>query len=74
MKRIFGDEIYIDLPTVFSPKFFEKSCSTITKWGLKFYIKPASNIILTFWQWAVKLLFSNYPILFDYHGGQLISI
>jgi len=25
----------------------------------------SSNIILTFWQWAVKLSFSNYPIPFE---------
>jgi hypothetical protein len=36
MKRIFGHETWIDLPTFFSSKFVLKSYSTISKWSLKF--------------------------------------
>jgi len=59
---------------LFSSKYFEKSCSSMTKGHLKFYFKDNSCFILTWlWLWAVELLLiwiniSHIVCFMSYHS------
>jgi len=61
LKWILGDETSLDLITLFSSKIFEKKILLC----LKAVGNSNFNINPSFWQWAVMLSTSHYPIVFE---------
>jgi len=43
---IFGDEIWFDFPPFLGLSFFEKSCSTMSKSGVKFYFRVCLLVLI----------------------------
>jgi len=62
-KRVFRFEIWLDLSTILSSKFFGKSYYTMSKWGLKLYFENNSYDLTRSGQ---ALIFKLFPTLWRF--------